>query len=176
MPTVDDVLAIQSLISGYALAVDVRDADALQALLSEDVQFSWQGAESISGREQVIAHASKQWSSIGPTAHVAALPRIEVFDDHTAASANYTHAEHLTGHGTIVRTLIAYSNRYRREASGWRITNRDAEILYSIEIGRPAPSHRGWVASWTASLDRSPLREGSARVFGRHQATKEDAD
>ncbi len=83
--------AIRQLASRYALAIDVRDLDALVELFLEDVQV---------GRERVGRAALKQWFDeilrhrIKQTAHIVMNHVIEFESEEAAYGLVYCRAEH----------------------------------------------------------------------------------
>lgn len=165
-----DILEIQALATRYCFAVDLRDLNALHALLTEDAVFGWHHKSPIEGRDAILEHCRKEWRNLRATLHTVSVPPALSFEGERGAHGlHYGHAEHLSGADLgIVRQAIAYSNSYRKESGAWRICRREVELLYACRIGELDLSYRGKPGSWGAPAQpqASVLLRGWRRISG----------
>lgn len=152
---------IRQLVNRYALAVNLRDLDALVELFVDDVDAG-------SGRTGRAALADLFRQRTGDaevdilevTTHV-----IDLVDADHATGTTYSRCE-MGGPGRWARQSIAYEDTYERRGETWYFVNRAHLLFYGLEVPeRPldqeparwphSPVGRGTVpydwASWQAS-------------------------
>ncbi len=168
--------AIRQLASRYALAIDVRDPDALMELFVEDVQV---------GKDRVGRAALKEWfdiilrTRIKQTAHIVMNHVIEFESEEAAYGVVYCRAEHELDKHFVVQQMQYWDTYVRRDAI-WYFRRRIPLAWYATDVlDRPvgeqkvrwpdqAPRH-GELPQWWASWEEywrsapptaeTPLRE-----------------
>jgi hypothetical protein len=124
---------IRQLVARYALALDMRDLDALCGLFPEDVRV---------GRDRRGRDALKAWfdetlrSQFTGTAHVTGNHVIELRDADHAQGVVYSRNEHETGDEWIWMTMI-YVDDYERIAGRWYFRRRLPLYWYAADPRRP---------------------------------------
>jgi hypothetical protein len=124
---------IRQLVARYALALDMRDLDALCGLFPEDVRVG----KSERGRE-----ALRRWfdetlrSQFTGTAHVTGNHLIELRGDDRAQGVVYSRNEHETGDEWIQMTMI-YVDDYERTSGRWLFRRRLPLYWYAADPRRP---------------------------------------
>jgi 3-phenylpropionate/cinnamic acid dioxygenase small subunit len=135
----DDILALNRLAHRYAEAVDGCDRDAFLDVFTADGRLrTWQpGAEEpfvdLRGREQ-LAFVPKVMNQLyRRTAHLMTNHLVEIDGDRAAGTVLCT-ARHLhkdPADRNVLVVVIRYVDRYKREADGWRIADREIRFLWS---------------------------------------------
>jgi ketosteroid isomerase-like protein len=124
--------AIRQLAVRYALAVDMRDLDALVNLYVDDVRVS----ETQRGRRALKKVFGSVLRVFTATVHHIGGHVIEFDDPDTAHGIVYTRAEHELGDQWV--TLYAYYlDIYKRIDSIWYFKRRALSELYSTAAGDP---------------------------------------
>jgi ketosteroid isomerase-like protein len=121
----DDQRAIEALLIRYATAADTRDTQLLASCFTEDVRADYGAAIGrFEGRDALVGHLETMLGACGPTLHY--ISNIVVTGvGNEARSRCYTHAVvRIAGVEAPIRTAGTYDDRLRREADGWRITDR----------------------------------------------------
>ena len=122
--------AIRQLASRYALAIDVRDPDALMELFIEDVQV---------GRDRVGRAALKEWfdnilrNRIKQTAHIVMNHVIEFESEAAAYGVVYCRAEHELDEHFVVQQM-QYWDRYVRRDERWYFRRRIPLAWYATDV------------------------------------------
>jgi ketosteroid isomerase-like protein len=122
---------IRQLVARYALALDMRDLDALCGLFPEDVRV---------GRGERGREALRRWfdetlrSQFTGTAHVTGNHVIELRGDDRAQGVVYSRNEHETGDEWIAMTML-YVDDYERIGGRWLFRRRLP--LYAADPRRP---------------------------------------
>jgi hypothetical protein len=130
---------IRQLASRYALAVNMRDYDALVALFVDDVAVG----DGRFGREALRStferHIDAEVDILEVTTHV-----INLTDRFTARGTVYSRCEM----GDLERwehQLIAYDDTYVRKDGMWFFVSRNHQLFYGADTGRrpldQAPAH-----------------------------------
>jgi len=133
---------IRQLVARYALALDMRDLDALCGLFPEDVQV---------GRGRRGRPALKAWfdetlrSQFTGTAHVTGNHVIELRGPDRAAGVVYSRNEHETGDQWIQMTMV-YVDDYERLAGRWYFRRRLPLYWYAADPRTPplGPNKMRW--------------------------------
>jgi len=133
---------IRQLVARYALALDMRDLDALCGLFPEDVQV---------GRGRRGRPALKAWfdetlrSQFTGTAHVTGNHVIELRGPDRAAGVVYSRNEHETGEQWIQMTML-YVDDYERLAERWYFRRRLPLYWYAADPRTPplGPNKMRW--------------------------------
>ncbi|MFN0148994.1 MAG: nuclear transport factor 2 family protein [Dehalococcoidia bacterium] len=137
-----DRLAVQDVMTRYAIGVDTRDFELYESCFAEDVAVSGFGrGEPIRGRAAWMAFARKALERFGPTQHFIGNHLVELQGDE-ADLRTYVQATHvLAADPQAVFTLWAtYHTRLRREPGGWRIVEHRLEPQASQTLrGDPRP-------------------------------------
>ena len=158
---------IRDLVARYALALDMRDLDALCGLFPEDVRV---------GRGQSGRAALKAWfdatlrNQFTGTAHVTGNHLIELVGEDRARGVVYSRNEHETGERWIFMTMI-YVDDYERIGARWYFRRRLPLYWYAADLREPpigahkmrwpgAPPYEGgyhahW-SSWREFWERAP--------------------
>ena len=151
--------AIRQLASRYALAIDVRDLDALVALFVEDVRV---------GRNRSGRPALKAWfddflrNRFRETAHLVMNHVIEFQNADEANGLVYCRAEHELGDRFVIQQM-QYRDQYARRDGIWLFERRLPLAWYATDVlDRPVGAKKvrwpdtdpavgqlpGWWGSW----------------------------
>ncbi len=126
----ESIEAIRQLASRYALAIDVRDLDALIELFVEDVQV---------GKDRVGRAALKEWfdvilrTRIKQTAHIVMNHVIEFESPRSAYGVVYCRAEHELDQHFVVQQM-QYWDTYVRRDGGWYFRRRIPLAWYATDV------------------------------------------
>jgi ketosteroid isomerase-like protein len=119
---------IRQLANRYALAVNMRDLDALVELFVDDVKV----AGGRSGREALAqtfrAHMGAEVDVLEVTTHV-----INLLDADHAQGTVYSRCE-MGSRETWARQSIAYEDRYVRRDEVWYFVNRNHLLFYGLDV------------------------------------------
>jgi len=158
---------IRQLASRYALAIDVRDPDALMELFEEDVQV---------GRDRFGRAALKEWfdnilrNRIKQTAHIVMNHVIEFESEEAAYGLVYCRAEHELDHRFVVQQM-QYWDTYVGRAGHWYFRRRIPLAWYATDVlDRPVGEQKvrlpdqapregelpGWWPSWGEYWQSAP--------------------
>lgn len=127
----EDILAIQKLISSYGPAVDGLDGAALAEMWAEDGMYDFGIGEPLRGREAVAKlidlDSHKTYIAAG-CAHVLSAPRIAI-DGDRASAVNYSQVFVKDEHGW--RADRTGANRWElvRTGQGWKVASRTNGLL-----------------------------------------------
>jgi hypothetical protein len=150
-----DRAEIADLTNRYAIAVDSQNWDLYRSLFTRDAAVDYTDAGGIAGpRDAVVPWLSAALGFCAATQHNMTT-QVIVLDDGvegagdsaaTARACTYYIAQHVTldGKGGESHLLFAgfYSDRFRRTAQGWRISERIEkgtwlDGLYPDDVPRP---------------------------------------
>lgn len=162
---------IRQLASKYALALDMRDMDAMANLFPEDVA---------AGGGRTGRSALKAWLSdtmrrqFTGTAHHVGTQIIEFEDADRAVGIVYSKNEHETGPDWVIMQMM-YFDRYERIGGRWYFRRRQPLYWYATDLNRPPIGSRkmrwpgrepyeggfhdlfpSWAAFWAAAPEDSP--------------------
>ncbi|WP_341862035.1 nuclear transport factor 2 family protein [Gymnodinialimonas sp. 57CJ19] len=124
---------IRQLPSKYALALDMRDMDALVGLFPEDVR---------AGGGKVGRGALKAWftqtlsQQFTGTSHHVGNQIIEFLDPDTAVGIVYSKNEHETGDEWVIMQMM-YHDRYERIGERWYFRSRQPLYWYATDLNKP---------------------------------------
>lgn len=124
---------IRQLASKYALALDMRDMDAMVNLFPADVA---------AGGGKVGRAALKAWLSetmrrqFTGTSHHVGTQIIEFTDADRAVGVVYSKNEHETGAEWIIMQMM-YFDRYERIAGRWYFRRRQPLYWYATDLNKP---------------------------------------
>lgn len=124
---------IRQLAAKYALALDMRDMDALVGLFPEDVR---------AGRDQTGRAALKAWftktlsQQFDGTSHHIGGQIIEFLDPDTAVGIVYSKNEHETGADWVIMQMM-YHDRYERVGGRWYFRSRQPLYWYASDLNKP---------------------------------------
>lgn len=150
---IESQLAIQQLVSRYALALDSRDLDSLIALFVDDVQCGRWGV----GREALRAFYDKILRGFYRSQHQLCGHVIDLVDADHATGKVYCRAEHEDrGHWVVM--AICYFDTYARRDGVWHFVRREEHDWYATDIlARPAgPDFRQWPGRADGKRSRLP--------------------
>jgi SnoaL-like domain len=163
----ESIEEIRQLVARYALALDMRDLDALCSLFPADVRVG----QSERGRE-----ALRRWfdatlrSQFTGTAHVTGNHLIELRGADRAQGVVYSRNEHETGDEWIWMTML-YVDDYERIDGRWLFRRRLPLYWYAADPRRPpigankmrwpdrepyAGGYHDWFPSWREFWARAP--------------------
>ena len=132
MSAVDQLLAyeeIRQLANRYALAVNMRDLDALVDLFVEDAKAFGGRTGRDALKDVFAAHTgAAEIDVLEVTTHVVNL----VDADHATGTV-YSRCE-MGSRGTWARQSIAYEDRYERRAGVWYFVNRNHLLFYGVDV------------------------------------------
>jgi hypothetical protein len=130
--TVDQLLAyeqIRQLTSRYALAVNMRDLDALVDLFVEEVKSAGGGTGREALKDVFRSHLSvAEVAVLEVTTHV-----INLHDAERATGTVYSRCE-MGAPGQWARQSIAYEDRYERRDGVWFFVNRNHLLFYGVAL------------------------------------------
>lgn len=120
---------IRQLAERYALAVDIRDLDALVALFVSDVDCGRWGQ----GREALRASFEQQLRGNGPSVMLVANHIIDFDDEDRAQGVVYGIAEAQLPEGWV-RQAIQYHDDYVRRGESWLFARRQHRLWYGVVL------------------------------------------
>jgi hypothetical protein len=124
---------IRQLVARYALALDMRDLDALCGLFPEDVRV---------GKSERGRAALRRWfdetlrNQFTGTAHVTGNHVVELRGEDRAQGVVYSRNEHETGDEWIQMTMI-YVDDYERISGRWLFRRRLPLYWYAADPRKP---------------------------------------
>ena len=127
--------AIQSIVTGYAIACDEHDMSRLMDLFTADASFdSPNGTMVADGKAAIQAMFEKTFRIRGPAYHWTHDTTVEIDpeDPNRATGLVLSHAE-TTPNGVVSIAAMRYQDDYCREADGqWRFKKRVIHFLYYV--------------------------------------------
>lgn len=129
---------IRQLASKYALALDMRDMDAMANLFPLDVS---------AGGGQKGRAALKAWLSdtmrkqFDGTAHHVGTQIVEFLDADNAVGIVYSKNEHETGAEWVIMQMM-YHDRYERIDGRWYFRRRQPLYWYATDLNKPPIGNR----------------------------------
>ena len=132
MSPLDQLLAyeqIRQLANRYALAVNMRDLDALVDLFVDDVKAF--GGET--GREALKAVFAAHTEAADVDVLEVTTHVINLHDTDHATGTVYSRCE-MGSRDTWARQSIAYEDRYERRAGLWYFVNRNHLLFFGVEV------------------------------------------
>lgn len=125
-----DRIAIDDLLTAYAVAVDERDWDAVRACFTPDARLDYTTFGAPDGPlEDVIAWIAKMIAPFEMTQHHVTNRRV-VIDGDSATVVAYL-INPMTAGGKLMQVGGRYHDVLRRTPEGWRIHERVAEYRWS---------------------------------------------
>lgn len=124
---------IRQLISKYALALDMRDMDAMAGLFVPDVK---------AGKGQTGRQALRDWldetmrKQFDGTAHHVGSTVIELIGPDEGVGVVYSKNEHETGAEWVIMQMMYY-DRYRRVDGRWYFARRQPLYWYATDLNKP---------------------------------------
>jgi ketosteroid isomerase-like protein len=132
MSDLDQLLAyehIRQLANRYALAVNMRDLDALVDLFVDDVKVFGGRSGRAALKDTFRGHmGTAEVDVLEVTTHV-----INLLDADHARGTVYSRCE-MGGPGAWARQSIAYEDRYERREQTWYFVNRNHLLFYGLEL------------------------------------------
>ena len=154
---IESQLALQQLVSRYALALDARDLDSLVLLFTDDVNCGRWGT----GREALRGFYDTILRNFYRSQHQLCGQVIELdpTDPDRATGTVYCRAEH-EDRGKWVVMAICYFDTYARRAGQWHFVRREEQDWYATDIlERPAgPEFRQWPGRTDGKRSKLPHR------------------
>ena len=129
-----DRMALRDLVSRYPGIPDDRNYALVDEVFTEDAELVGPGF-SLTGREQIRVgmQAIEQYSA---TLHCVHNHTIELAGD-TARGETYCVANHLHEVDGVPYKLdwgVRYSDHYRRDSGGWRISRRELRVVWQQDL------------------------------------------
>lgn len=131
MSSLDQLLAyehIRQLANRYALAVNMRDLDALVELFVDDVKAAGGGRGRAALAEVFGQHMTTDVDVLEVTTHV-----INLVDADHATGTVYSRCE-MGGPDSWARQSIAYEDRYERRDGVWYFLARNHLLFYGLDV------------------------------------------
>jgi len=136
----ESIEAIRQLAARYAVAVDMRDMDAIVNLYLPDVSLG----SGVRGRQALKAVFDHVLRSFRASVHDVGTHVIEFTDRDNAQGILYCRCEHEIA-GKWVPVQLYYLDFYRREGGQWYIRRRVPSELYGADaLERPQPGRVRW--------------------------------
>ncbi len=129
-------IAIEELITAYAVACDEHDIPRLGGLFTEDAEFgSPSGVMSAKGRAQIIDMFVQAFRIRGPGYHWTHDPviRIDGENPDLAKGTVFSHAE-TTPNGVVSLAAMKYDDQYRHLHGQWLFSRRVIQFLYYVPV------------------------------------------
>lgn len=145
--SVADELAICDLVSRYADAVNVRDAEAWGATWDDDGVWDL-GSRRVEGRSQIVELWRSAMSTFEAVIQLVAHGSVTVDGHHGAGRWTLWELGRQDGEGTLV--VGCYLDRYRLAADGWRFAERRFTVTYR------GPSPEGAFSAFPSPLEQLP--------------------
>jgi ketosteroid isomerase-like protein len=120
--------AIRQLKYAYFRTLDLKEFDALGALLTDDATAAYEdGHTRLDGRAAIVAWLSSALGNPGIiTEHHGHHPEIELASDTTATGTWYLQDRVIVPSADLeIGGTAFYTDRYRKEPSGWRIAHTE---------------------------------------------------
>jgi len=127
----DSIEAIRQLAARYALAVDVRDLDALVELYVDDIRVG--EARGRQALKEVFDRSLRQFTA---SFHLVGNHVIEFDDPDNARGVVYCRVEHEVVEVWVTAALM-YHDRYQRRDGCWYIRGRSQQRLYAAANDDP---------------------------------------
>ena len=125
--------AIRQLPAKYALALDMRDMDAMVSLFPADVRVG----KDASGRQALRAYMDRTLRSpFTGTSHHIGGHVIEFDDPDHAHGVVYSKNEHETGDEWVIMQMM-YSDDYVRQDGRWYFARRLPLYWYATDLNKP---------------------------------------
>ena len=141
-----DIEAIKTLKHRYFRFMTFRDYDALEALLTEDVETSYSdGKYSFDDRSALITFLRDAMvESEGNTVYwMAGMPEITLTGaDRATGVWAFSHYHFMAKIGQVNELLAYYDDEYRREDGQWRIARTGYRVVLDRFIPRDAVPYR----------------------------------
>lgn len=142
----DSTDAIRQLAARYALAVDMRDMDAIVNLYLPDVNLGG----GVRGRQALKAVFDRVLRNFRASVHNIGTHVIEFTDRDNAQGVLYCRCEHEIA-GQWIPVQLYYLDLYHRHEGRWYFRGRVPSELFGADaLERPVP---GWV-KWPGAADR----------------------
>lgn len=134
----EDIQAIQKIISSYGPAVDGLDGEALAAMWAADGTYDFGIGDPLRGRENVAKlielDSHKSYVTVG-CAHVLSSPRIEISGD-KAVAVNYSQVFVRSENGWRADRTGANRWEFVRTVNGWQVSSRSNSLLNGTAAAR----------------------------------------
>ena len=131
-----DRVAIQDLIARYAVIVDSRDFDALDAVFIPEARIDFTAfGGPVGSPAEIKTFLRDSLGIFRRTQHLMGLPVIDVDGDHATARTPCTNPMVLAdadGADKVWLIGLWYDDELVRTADGWRFASRRQERCYSV--------------------------------------------
>lgn len=150
-------LAIEDLITKYAIALDTRDLERAITCFAVGGGFRSVGGE-IRGREALRQYYQQRLSGWGPTFHVPHRSLVEFQDSRSASGTVLAHSE-IMADGKFYLAAHHYEDTYVRDEDGtWLFETREVRFIYSKPLDElasidPTLPRRSWPGSQPIDAD-----------------------
>lgn len=129
---------IRQLVSKYALALDMRDMDAMANLFVPDVAVGSKGRGRQVLRDWLDDTMRRQFDG---TSHHVGTQIIEFVDADSAVGIVYSKNEHETGPEWVIMQMMYYDH-YVRTGGRWLFRRRQPLYWYATDLNRPPIGER----------------------------------
>ncbi|PZQ46449.1 MAG: hypothetical protein DI556_20345 [Rhodovulum sulfidophilum] len=124
---------IRQLASKYALALDMRDMDAMANLFVPDVEVGKHGRGRQALRDWLADTMRRQFDG---TSHHVGTQIVEFLDPNHAVGIVYSKNEHETGADWVIMQMM-YHDSYQRVDGRWWFRRRRPLYWYATDLARP---------------------------------------
>lgn len=126
---IEDRLAIRELIETYHEAVLINDPELWIGTWCEDGRWNLGEGVEVSGHDAILAHWQEAMAVFDFVGMFGSPAGVQV-EGNDATARVYTNELCRKADGEMLRICGNYHDRYRREADGWRIAQREYRILF----------------------------------------------
>ena len=123
MSSAEDRLALVELVARWSHAADERDTGALRRLLTEDAELHTSDAMT-KGADAVVTQATAAPADHQLRRHVRNTVIDDLADDTASTRSYYLLTASIDGGRPTTLATGVYTDRMRRTADGWRISER----------------------------------------------------
>lgn len=140
---------LRRLAVAYCVAADTADADAWDALWTDDAVWQVSPDQAFTGRDEIAAAARRQWAALPRMQHASANHVLDLDDDHPDDATGRADVVVMVtrGDGLWVVGGGTYADAYRRVDGGWRIARRTVERPFDLgplqQLGVVQPGSTG---------------------------------
>lgn len=124
---------IRQLVSKYALALDMRDMDAMAGLFVPDVKVGGGKSGRVALRDWLDETMRQQFDG---TSHHVGSTIIELQGSDDAVGVVYSKNEHETGADWVIMQMLYYDH-YKRVDGRWYFARRQPLYWYATDLNKP---------------------------------------
>lgn len=138
-PTSDDLFGLNQALTAYCAGIDAKDYDLFRTAFASEIQASYgEQVGEFSGVDQLAVFMERLHRDLDFSLHRLSNFRVVEFDGSMAETESYLDALLVrsgSSEGDTYRSQGIYTNRFRRQFDGWRISVKEFRLL--SESGNP---------------------------------------